>query len=116
LEELDRVPVMLPAGNIPAYLAGGNLKKVMCDYDELRRAWREFFREFEMDTCIGHGLVISGKVLEAIDFNLEKWPGYGLADEYDKLIKDPTDFWLRTFYLAPWHRVISSRLKYRTVL
>jgi uroporphyrinogen-III decarboxylase len=113
LEEPDRVPVMLPAGNIPAYLAGGNLKTVMYDYDKLRDAWRKFFREFDMDTFMGPGLVLPGKVLEAIDYKLEKWPGHGLpdgietyqfveteyikADEYDKLIKDPSDFWLRTF-------------------
>jgi len=113
LEEPDRVPVILPAGNIPAYLAGGNLKTVMYDYDELRRAWLKFLHEFEMDTFIGPGLVFPGKVLETIDFKLEKWPGHGLADdiesyqfveseyvkaeEYDKLIKDPSDFWLRTF-------------------
>ena len=113
LEEADRVPVLLPAGNIPAYLAGVNLKTVMYDYDELRRAWRKFLKEFDMDTFIGPGLVLPGKVLEAIDFKLEKWPGHGLpddietyqfveteyikADEYDKLIKDPSDFWLRTF-------------------
>lgn len=113
LEEPDRVPVMLPAGNIPAYYVGGNLKKVMYDYDELRRAWSTFIHEFEMDTFIGPGLVLPGKVLEAIDFRLNKWPGHGLADdiesyqfveseyikadEYDALIKDPSDFWLRTF-------------------
>ncbi len=113
LEEPDRVPVLLPAGNIPAYLAGVNLKTVMYDYDELRRAWRKFLKEFEMDTFIGPGLVLPGKVLESIDFKLEKWPGHGLADhiesyqfvegeyikpdEYDALIRDPSDFWLRTF-------------------
>jgi len=113
LEEPDRVPVILPAGNIPAYLAGVNLKTVMYDYDELRRAWLKFLDEFEMDTFIGPGLVFPGRVLEAIDYKLEKWPGHGLADdietyqfiedeyvkadEYDKLIKDPSDFWLRTF-------------------
>ena len=113
LEEPDRVPVMLPAGNIPAYLAGGNLKTVMYDYDELRRAWLKFLKEFETDTFLGPGLILPGRVLEAIDFKLEKWPGHGLpddietyqfvereyikADEYDKLIKDPSDFWLRTF-------------------
>lgn len=74
---------MLPAGNIPAYLAGGNLKTVMNDYDELKRAWRKFFKEFEMDTCIGPGLVLPAKVLEAIDFKLEKWPGHGLDDDIE---------------------------------
>jgi uroporphyrinogen-III decarboxylase len=111
----DRVPVILPAGNIPAYLAGGNLKKAMYDYEELRRAWIKFLHEFgnDMDTFIGPGLVLPGRVLETIDFKLEKWPGHGLADdietyqfvekeyikadEYDALIKDPSDFWLRHF-------------------
>jgi uroporphyrinogen-III decarboxylase len=113
LEEPDRVPVMLPAANIPAYYAGGNLKMVMYDYDELRRAWRKFLREFDMDTFLSPGFIWPGKVLEAIDFKLEKWPGHGLpddiesyqfiedeymkADEYDKLIRDPSDFWLRTY-------------------
>jgi hypothetical protein len=46
LEEPDRVPVILPASNIPAYLAGVNLKTVMYDYDELRRAWLEFIQKF----------------------------------------------------------------------
>ena len=83
LEEPDRVPVILPAGNIPAYLAGGNLKTAMYDYDMLRRAWLKFIDEFEMDTFIGPGLVLPGKVLEAIDFKLEKWPGHGLADHIE---------------------------------
>jgi hypothetical protein len=39
LEEPDRVPVMLPAGFYPAYYAGGTLKTVMYDYDELCRSW-----------------------------------------------------------------------------
>jgi uroporphyrinogen-III decarboxylase len=113
LEEPDRVPVMLPAANLPAFYAGGNLKKVMYDYDEMKRAWRKFFLEFEMDTFIGPGLVLPGKVLDQVDFKLHVWPGHGLpddaetyqfvesevmrADEYDALIRDPSDFWLRTF-------------------
>src|SRR3972149_2607843 len=48
LEEPDRVPVMLPVEYYPAYYAGGNLKKVMYDYDELRRAWLKFIREFDL--------------------------------------------------------------------
>ncbi len=113
LQEPDRVPVMLPAGNIPAYHAGDNLKTVMYDYEAMRRAWTAFIHEFDMDTFIGPGLVMPGKVLEKIDFKLLKWPGHGLADdietyqyvekeyigadEYDAIIKDPSDFWLRHF-------------------
>jgi len=113
LEEPDRVPVMLPAANLPAFYAGGNLKKVMYDYDEMKRAWRKFLYEFEMDTFMGPGLVLPGKVLDGVDFKLHVWPGHGLpddaetyqfveseimrADEYDALIRDPSDFWLRIF-------------------
>jgi len=113
LKEPDRVPVMLPAGFLPAFYAGGNLKTVMYDYDELKRAWRKFLHEFDMDTFGGPMFVLPGKVLDSTDFKLLVWPGHGLpadnetyqfvegeymkADEYDALIKDPSDFWLRTF-------------------
>jgi uroporphyrinogen-III decarboxylase len=113
LEEPDRVPVMLPAGFYPAYYAGGTLKKVMYDYDELRRAWLKFLNDFELDTFGGPGLVLPGRMLDRIDYKLHHWPGHGLADdislyqyiegeymkaeEYDALIRDPADFVLRTF-------------------
>ena len=114
LQEPDRVPVILPAQNFPAYYAGTNLQTVMYDYDELKRAWLKFLNDFEMDTYIGPVLVPSGKALEAVEYKLYKWPGYGLPssvasyqcvegewmkpEEYDELIKDPTNFWLR-YYL-----------------
>jgi uroporphyrinogen-III decarboxylase len=54
-----------------------------------------------------------GAVLEALDFKQLKWPGHGLdemasyqfvedeymmADEYDRLLYDPTDFMIRTYW------------------
>jgi hypothetical protein len=113
LQEPDRVPCMLPAGFYAASHANTNLGKVMYDYDELRRAWLKFLNEFAGDTYTGPGLVPSGRALEALDYKLYKWPGHGLspqtlsyqavegewmkADEYDALIKDPSNFWLRTY-------------------
>ncbi len=113
LEEPDRVPVILPAGFFPAFYAGGTLETVMYDYDELHRAWNKFFHEFDMDVFSGPGLVMPGKVLESTDLKIFKWPGHGLPhdsssyqfvegefmkpDEYDILLKDPSDFWLRTY-------------------
>jgi hypothetical protein len=104
---------MLPAGFFPAYHAGGTLKAVMYDYDELRRAWLKFLSDFEMDAFPGPGLVYPGKVLESIDYRFHHWPGHGLADdvssyqyiegeymraeEYDALIKDPAHFLLTTY-------------------
>jgi uroporphyrinogen-III decarboxylase len=113
LEEPDRVPVHLPASLFPAYYAGVTLHKVMYDYEELRRAWKKFLHEFDMDMYLGPSLVFPGRVLEALDYKLYKWPGYGLppdtttyqyvegeymkADEYDAFIRDPSDFLMRTY-------------------
>jgi len=112
LEEPDRVPCLLPAGFFPAYYAGATLHKVMYNYKELRRAWRKFRQDFDTDTSMGPNFVWPGRVFDRIDYKLMKWPGHGLspesrsyqyiegeymmADEYDALINDPSDFWLRT--------------------
>jgi uroporphyrinogen-III decarboxylase len=115
VEEPDRVPVSLPAGNYPAYYAGGSLYKVMYDYDELRRAWIKFLHDFasDMDTFRGPG-VNSGRVLDILDYKISRWPGKGvgkdvsshqfvegeymMADEYDELMKDPSDFVFRKLF------------------
>ena len=113
LEEPDRVPVQLPAGYVPAYYAGVDLKTVMYDYKELSRAWITFMREFDMDAFSGPGLIYPAKVLEDIDYRLYLWPGRGLADdvtayqfvegeymkadEYDAFIRDPAGFLLTTY-------------------
>jgi len=113
LKEPDRVPVMLPPGFTPVYCAGVKLHKVMYDYDELRRVWLKFLHDFDTDTYCGPDLVFPARVYDKIDFKSFKWPGHGLspdaptyqyvegeymkADEYDVLIKDPSDFWMRTY-------------------
>jgi hypothetical protein len=113
LEEPDRVPVVLPSAFYPAYYAGGTLKTVMYDYDELRRSWLKFLNDFELDTFSAPGLVLPGKAMEILDGKLNLWPGHGLADhvssyqfvegeymmadEYDAFIKDPHDYLLRTY-------------------
>jgi uroporphyrinogen-III decarboxylase len=66
-----------------------------------------------MDTFGGPGLVFPGRVFDRVGYKLHVWPGHGLsddaethqfvegevmkADEYDALIRDPSDFWLRFF-------------------
>jgi len=113
LEEADRVPVMLPIEYYPAYYAGGNLRKVMYDYDELKRSWLKFIDEFDMDSFNGPSLVFPGRVMEMINYKVMKWPGHGLADdapshqyiegenmppeEYDDFIRDPADYLYRYF-------------------
>ncbi|MFH1646578.1 MAG: uroporphyrinogen decarboxylase family protein [Chloroflexota bacterium] len=111
LEEADRVPVILPAGYFPAFYAGVTYRTVMYDYAELKRSWLKFLHEFDMDSFSGPGLVFPGKILEALDVRTQKWPGHGMAadawyhqfvegeymkaDEYDRMMADPTDYTLR---------------------
>ena len=140
LEEPDRVPVLLPAGYLPATYSGGTFKQVMYDYDRLRDRWLKFMRDFQPDSFEGPGLVYPGRVIEIIDHKLHRWPGHGLpdnaplyqfvegeymkADEYDDFISNPTDFWMRVFlprttgafegfqYLAPFQPVLTNPLGY----
>jgi hypothetical protein len=113
LDEPDRVPVMYPITLFPAYYAQSTLQKVMYDYSEIRRAWLKFIDEFEMDVYAGPGVVSPGRMFDNLDYKLFCWPGHGInanassyqfvegeymkADEYDALIEDPSDFWLRVY-------------------
>jgi len=114
LEKPDRVPVITPVQYYPAVYAGTSMKKVMNDYDELKRAWMKFLRDFpEMDCYFPPSLVFPAKVLDMIDYKIQKWPGHGLPDnatshqyiegeymppeEYDILINDPADYLQRYF-------------------
>ena len=109
----DRVPVSLPIGNFPAYYAGVSLKSIMYDYEELYRVWDKYLRDFEMDSYTAPAMVLPGRVYDLLDYRGYKWPGHGLpdnatghqyaegeymiADEYDLLIRNPSDFWMRTY-------------------
>jgi len=112
MEEPDRVPCILPVTYYPATHIGVSYRTIMYDYSELRRAWLTFMKDFpEMDECSGPGFVMSGRVMDAIDSKIQKWPGHGLpedawysqfvegeymkADEYDDIMKDPTGYSLR---------------------
>jgi len=140
LEEPDRVPVSLPAGYLPASYAGYSMKEVMYDYQKLGEAWMKFNRDFQPDNFLGPGFVYPGRVLEIIGHQLHNWPGHGLpddapmyqyiegaymkADEYDDLMTNPTDYWMRVFlprtasafepfkYLAPFSPIMTNPLGY----
>jgi uroporphyrinogen-III decarboxylase len=111
LEEPDRVPVMLPTGNFPAYYAGSSYYEVSYDYEKLKKAWIKFMDDFgDMDMYPTH-MISSGPIAEAIQSRVIKVPGIGLpkdasmhnicegeymkADEYDRLMMDPSDYYMR---------------------
>jgi hypothetical protein len=113
VEEPDRVPVTLPLGNSPAYMAGFDLHTCMYDYEKSRQAWRKFYDEFETDSAVSPGMVLPAKIYDMLGYRLYAWPGHGLPlnasniqfvegeymmeDEYKLLINDPSDFWLRVY-------------------
>ncbi len=113
VREPDRVPVSLPIGSLPAYLAGIDYRTAMYDYERTIEAWDKFNVEFIADEWATPFSVLPGPLYDAIDYKLYSWPGRGLptnatgfqynegeymmADEYDALIKDPTGFLLRKY-------------------
>jgi hypothetical protein len=113
LQEADRVPVSLNVGATPAYLAGADLYTVMYDYEKANKIWIKFNTDFEMDTLASPAMVLPGRVYDLLDYKLYSWPGHGLpksatgiqfvegeymmADEYDALIRNPSDFWQRVY-------------------
>ncbi len=126
--EPDRVPVMVPAGNFPIQYSGLNLKQVMYNPTLICPIWTKFMNDFydDMDDFFGPAGISCGRMLDISDYKSFKWPGHGLPedaqyqqyvetvlmneDEYDALLKDPSDFSFRV--LTP--RVVGSlaALKY----
>jgi uroporphyrinogen-III decarboxylase len=113
VQEPDRVPVFLSINAMPAFLYGMDYRTAMYDYDKAAQAWTKFIEEFEMDYLITPAMILPGKVYELLDYKLYIWPGHGLpenatsyqyvegeymkANEYDALIKDPSDFLTRVY-------------------
>ena len=112
MEEPDRVPVMLPTGNYPAFYAGIDVNTIMYDYTAMRKAWIKFMDDFgDMDTFNAPSLIPSGKITEALKSKTTLWPGLGLPkdspmnqiiegeymnpDEYKLFLRDPSDFNIR---------------------
>jgi hypothetical protein len=112
LEEPDRVPVMLPTGNSPAYWGGSNLRALMYDYEKARKIWIDYMEEFgDMDIFDAPAFFPCGKISEVISSKLMKLPGMGLpedapmyqfvegeymkTDEYDQFIMDPSGYNMR---------------------
>ena len=132
LEQPDRVPCILPAGQFPLHYAGITTRTAMYNAEEMKRAWRLFQRDFPSDTCAAPTFEIyPGRANEIMQNLTMKWPGHGLADdaemnqyvegeymmadEYDHLLRDPGDFFLRVYLprtvaaLAPLRKLTPFR-------
>jgi len=114
LREPDRVPVNLPVGNLPLRMAGIDAYTAMYEPEKALEATSAFNEKYgEELEYTAYSFFIPGQVLDLLDYKLYAWPGHGIAkdgttwqfkegeymtaDEYDDLIRDPSDFWIRKY-------------------
>lgn len=113
LRKPDRVPIYLDTGYWPAAHAGMTVYEAMHDVERAHRAWVDFNVEFQPDLMAPpNSYVVPADMFELLDYRLYSWPGHGvvhhasyqynerewmLAEEYDHLISDPSDFMLRAY-------------------
>jgi hypothetical protein len=108
----DRVPVFPFFTFMPVTLFNVTPGEVMYDGAKLASVWKRYLAEYEPDFYVSPGLVLNGPVLEKLGYKLYKWPGHNLPEkypyqciekeymkpeEYEALIDDPSDFWLRIY-------------------
>jgi hypothetical protein len=114
VKEPDRVPISLPVGNLPLNLYGVSMHEVMYDIEKGIEACKAFNAKYseELD-YFAVPFAAPGKAFEILDYKLYAWPGHGLSmdapgyqfvegeymkvEEYDDLVRDPSDYWLRTY-------------------
>ena len=113
VREPEVVPVNLPIGNLPFAAAGVTYHDLMYEPGKARAAAAKFTAETGLDAPLGVS-ALPGRVLDLLDYKLYNWPGHGLgvnapgyqfnegeymtADEYDQLIRDPSNFWTRVYF------------------
>ncbi len=113
LRRPDRVPIWFQdLGFFPARYAGITYREAMYDSDKLFSAYKKTIMDLEPDMYFnpGHCIHTPGDALEAMGCKQIKWPGDGVdpnhtfqfvedeymkADEYDLLLRDPSDFTLK---------------------
>jgi hypothetical protein len=114
VKEPDRVPVTVTAGLTPLYSRGIDLYTAIYDYEKAVQAFASFNEEHgrELDSYASP-MIFAARVIDLLDFKLYAWPGHGIpaaatgyqfnegeymkAGEYDAFIRNPSDFWMRTY-------------------
>ena len=116
VEEPDRVPISGAVGMLPLLEAGLDYRTSIYHPEKAAAAIRKFNREHaeELDCLASWAFVgIAAPALDILDIKMYAYPGRGmptdalgfqfvegeymLEGEYDALIRDPSDFWLRTY-------------------
>ncbi len=115
VREPDRVPCNLPLGDLPLTMFGCNTYTAMYEPAKAMEACMKFNQKYAADLETWAGFFgMPGKILDILDYKLYSWPGHGLpknasgiqfieneymrSDEYDHLLLDPTDFFIRKYF------------------
>ncbi len=108
----DRVPIFMFGTFMQPDIYGITPYESMYDTKKLISAHRKFLVDFKPDYYLPPIFGGLGKVFEILDYKQYKWPGHGvskesvyqtlegeymLPEDYEALIEDPTNFWLRTY-------------------
>jgi len=125
LKKPKRVPMVPNGGLFPALYAGVTARETYYDLAKVEEAWMRVNADFDYDAAYStFAVAIPGELHDILDMKLINWAGHGTADEnmhfqynerewmhadeYDLLIRDPSDFWQRVYLprifgaLEPW--------------
>ncbi len=115
LREPDRVPLSVYPGNLPLTMAGLEGRDMYYNPAKACEAAMKFNDKYaeELESFSLPASLLTGQFMETLDYKLYLWPGHGLpnnaggwqyiegeymlAEEYDDLIRDPSDFWIRKY-------------------
>jgi hypothetical protein len=115
LEEPDQVPVSPPVASLPFLVYKADYYSAMYDFELTSRIFKRFNEEYaeEFEAFTSPVWVIPGKAYDILDYKSYAYPGHGLprtstgfqfveneymkADEYDAFIRNPSDFFMRTY-------------------
>jgi uroporphyrinogen-III decarboxylase len=114
IKEPDEVPINLPISDFPYRANGVNCRTYMYEVDKAIDSCNKFNAQYSQELEYwATPMTTPGNLLEMLDYKMYAWPGHGLSndapgyqfveseymkvDEYESLIRDPSDFWLRRY-------------------
>jgi uroporphyrinogen-III decarboxylase len=114
VREPDQVPVFINARLVPLYANGLDYHTAIYEPEKAVQAGAKFNTKYSADLeSFTNVPLIPARVFDVLDYKLYAYPGHGLAksaygfqfmegeymkaDEYNALINDPSDFWLRIY-------------------
>ncbi|MBN1255912.1 MAG: uroporphyrinogen decarboxylase [Deltaproteobacteria bacterium] len=109
----SRIPVCPSPSCFPIQNSKITMYEAMYNYEALTKVIEEYQDEFMTDVYNGPASLVSGKMLDILDFKLFAWAGHGVAkeqeyqfvedeymkaEEYQDLIDDPTAFFQNSYF------------------